>query len=154
MMLSDMGVGVLLPWNLASMIALWISIPWIIYQVLLFVSPALYNSERKAVLIVALIGCVLFVVGTAFGVFVVVPWLVHMVTPLVLYALLCQEWVTPDGVRRSRCWWVPGLFVCSMILTPPDVISQIVLALPMWGLIESSLFVYVYILKNLPADQL
>ena len=43
---------------------------------------------------------------------------------------------TPDALARKRPFIVVGCFVVGMLLTPPDVISQILLALPTWVLFE------------------
>ena len=43
---------------------------------------------------------------------------------------------TPDKLAEKRPYVIVGAFVIGMVLTPPDVISQILLALPMWILFE------------------
>ncbi|MFC4700902.1 twin-arginine translocase subunit TatC [Glaciecola siphonariae] len=51
--------------------------------------------------------------------------------------LMCWTGVTtPDNLRKKRPYVVVGVFVVGMLLTPPDVISQTLLALPMWLLFE------------------
>ncbi len=40
------------------------------------------------------------------------------------------------SLRRKRPFVIVGCFVVGMLLTPPDVISQILLAVPMWVLFE------------------
>jgi sec-independent protein translocase protein TatC len=40
------------------------------------------------------------------------------------------------NLKRKRPYVVVGCFVLGMLLTPPDVISQVLLALPMWLLYE------------------
>jgi len=42
-------------------------------------------------------------------------------------------------LRRSRPYVIVGCFVVGMILTPPDVFSQTMLAVPMWILFELGL---------------
>jgi len=42
-------------------------------------------------------------------------------------------------LRRSRPYVIVGCFVVGMILTPPDVFSQTMLAVPMWVLFELGL---------------
>ena len=61
--------------------------------------------------------------------------------PVILMIAVILDWVSVDWVRSKRSWWVVGLFFLAMILTPPDIYSQIVLALPMWALIELVLIV-------------
>jgi len=43
---------------------------------------------------------------------------------------------TPDALAKKRPYIFVGAFVVGMLLTPPDVISQTLLALPMWILFE------------------
>ena len=43
-------------------------------------------------------------------------------------------------LRQNRAWVILGAFVVGMLLTPPDVISQILLALPVWLLFECGLW--------------
>lgn len=51
--------------------------------------------------------------------------------------LLCWSGVvTPATLRAKRPYVIVGVFVVGMLLTPPDVISQTLLALPMWLLFE------------------
>ena len=51
--------------------------------------------------------------------------------------LLCWTGVTsPDSLRAKRAYVVVGAFVIGMLLTPPDIISQTMLAIPMLLLFE------------------
>jgi len=51
--------------------------------------------------------------------------------------LLCWTGVTnPDSLRKKRPYMVVGAFVIGMLLTPPDIISQSMLAIPMLLLFE------------------
>ncbi len=51
--------------------------------------------------------------------------------------LLCWTGVTDaDKLREKRPYVFVGAFVVGMLMTPPDVISQTLLALPMWLLFE------------------
>ncbi|SIR63295.1 sec-independent protein translocase protein TatC [Aeromonas sp. RU39B] len=55
--------------------------------------------------------------------------------------LLCWTGVTsPENLRKQRPYVIVGVFVVGMLLTPPDVFSQTLLALPMWALWELGLF--------------
>jgi sec-independent protein translocase protein TatC len=44
--------------------------------------------------------------------------------------------VTIDQLAKARAYVLVGAFALGMLLTPPDVISQTLLALPMWLLFE------------------
>ncbi|NLJ92103.1 MAG: twin-arginine translocase subunit TatC [Aeromonadales bacterium] len=55
--------------------------------------------------------------------------------------LLCWTGVTtPKALAAKRSYVIVGVFVVGMILTPPDVISQTLLAIPMWFLFEIGVF--------------
>ena len=59
--------------------------------------------------------------------------------PLVL-VLLNRVGVLPRHVaRRMRRYAIVIIVVVAAILTPPDIVSQILLAVPMWALFEISL---------------
>jgi len=83
-----------------------------------------------------------FVMGLfmAFGVSFEVP---------VAIILLCWTGITtPDDLRKKRPYVLAGAFVVGMLLTPPDVFSQTLLAIPMYGLFEVGLFSHVSIPKS------
>lgn len=57
-------------------------------------------------------------------------------------AVLLMVWAgitTPDRLSASRPYVIVGCFFVGMILTPPDVLSQCLLAIPMWLLFEAGL---------------
>lgn len=73
----------------------------------------------------------------------------------VVILLLCWAGVTDaDKLRAKRPYVVVGAFVVGMFLTPPDVISQTLLAIPMWFLFEVGLlFAGFYTRKEDDEDQ-
>ncbi len=55
--------------------------------------------------------------------------------------MLCWTGATdPDTLRQKRPYIIVGAFVVGMMLTPPDIISQTLLAVPMCILFEIGLF--------------
>jgi sec-independent protein translocase protein TatC len=63
--------------------------------------------------------------------------------------LLCLAGVTsPDALASKRPYIFVGAFVVGMLLTPPDVISQTLLALPMWVLFEIGVILSRALLKR------
>lgn len=60
--------------------------------------------------------------------------------PVVTVILISAGAISADGLAQKRPYVIVGCFVMGMLLTPPDVISQILLALPMWLLFECGLF--------------
>ncbi len=59
--------------------------------------------------------------------------------PVLLMLLARAGIVTADGLARKRRYAIVGVFVFAAVLTPPDVISQIGLALPIILLYEASI---------------
>ncbi len=60
--------------------------------------------------------------------------------PIATILLVWTGMITPEGVAKKRPYVIVGAFIVGMLLTPPDVISQTLLAVPMWGLFEVGLF--------------
>ncbi len=69
-----------------------------------------------------------FAFGVAFEIPVAVVILSHMGI------------VDPEVLARSRSYVILGAFIVAAVLTPPDVFSQVLLAIPMIGLFEIGLF--------------
>ena len=59
--------------------------------------------------------------------------------PIAAVILILTGVVSADQLANNRSYVVVGCFVIGMLLTPPDVISQTLLALPMWLLFELGL---------------
>jgi sec-independent protein translocase protein TatC len=59
--------------------------------------------------------------------------------PIATILLVSMGATTPEKLASKRPYVIVGTFVIGMILTPPDIISQTLLALPMWILFEIGL---------------
>ena len=56
---------------------------------------------------------------------------------------------TPESLKQKRPYIIVGAFVVGMLLTPPDLISQTLLALPVWALFELGvIFARVYVRRG------
>ena len=64
--------------------------------------------------------------------------------PIATILLISTGTTTAESLAKKRPYVIVGAFVVGMILTPPDVISQILLAVPMWLLFELGLFLSKY----------
>jgi sec-independent protein translocase protein TatC len=62
-------------------------------------------------------------------------------TPVIVVVLVRLGIVGLDKLKAARPYIVVGAFVIGAIFTPPDVISQLLLAIPLWLLYEVGLFV-------------
>jgi sec-independent protein translocase protein TatC len=59
--------------------------------------------------------------------------------PVALVILVLLGWVTPAQLREWRGYAIVGIFVVAAVITPPDVVSQLLLALPMVALYEAGI---------------
>jgi len=157
------------PFKLSFMVALFIAIPYVLYQVWAFVAPGLYKHEKRFALPLLLSSIVLFYCGVAFAYFLVFPVMfqffaattpagVQMMTdinnyldfaltmffafgvafemPIAVVLLVITGIVGVDKLVAARGYVVIGIFVIAAILTPPDALSQTLMAVPMWLLYE------------------
>ncbi|HGJ5891849.1 MAG TPA: Sec-independent protein translocase subunit TatC [Arsenophonus apicola] len=169
---TDVASTFFTPIKLTFMVAVFISIPVILYQLWAFIAPALYKHERRLMLPLLVSSSVLFYLGMLFAYFVVFPlafgffvkttpesvnfipdiskYLSFVMTLFMAFGaafevpvaiiLLCWTGVTtPDLLKRKRPYIIVGAFIVGMFLTPPDVFSQTLLAVPMYLLFELGL---------------
>lgn len=73
--------------------------------------------------------------------------------PIATVLLIHAGVISPDGLTKKRPYIVVGCFVVGMLLTPPDVFSQILLAIPMWMLFEVGVFFGRIVDKNKKARE-
>ena len=146
----------MIPLKLAFMTAVAVSVPYLLYQVWAFVAPGLYRHERRLVwpaFAYFVVFPVVFRFLTASAPSGVLPmtdigeYLDFVITmffafgaafevPVAIVLLAYTGAVTADGLRQARPYVIVAAFVLGAIFTPPDVISQFLLAVPMWLLYE------------------
>lgn len=80
------------------------------------------------------------------------PFGVVFELPVALYIAARMGWVNSESLKSSRKFVFFGIFVLAAILTPPDIISQIMLGLPMYALYEVGMLV-VRITKPRPRSE-
>lgn len=68
--------------------------------------------------------------------------------PIATIILVAIGVTTPKKLSEKRPYVIVGAFVIGMLLTPPDVISQVLLAFPMWILFEAGLIASRIIFKD------
>jgi len=69
--------------------------------------------------------------------------------PIVTFILIRTGITTIEGLKKQRPYIIVGAFIIGMLLTPPDVVSQILLAVPLLGLFEGG----VLLAKCFPAKK-
>jgi sec-independent protein translocase protein TatC len=93
-------------------------------------------SAPKGVAVMTDIGSYLDFVTTMF-----VSFGLAFEVPIAVVVLVKFNIVKVDMLKEARPYVIVGAFVVGAILTPPDVISQIMLAVPLWFLYEAGVFV-------------
>ena len=68
--------------------------------------------------------------------------------PVATVLVVATGITTPDDLAEKRPYFIVAAFVVGMFLTPPDVISQTLLALPMWLLFEIGIYFSRHFLKR------
>lgn len=68
--------------------------------------------------------------------------------PLVLLLLVRFGVVSPAMIAAKRSYIIVGIAVAAALLTPPDVVSQLMLGIPLWILFEISLAAAKFFRKN------
>ena len=169
MIATEVASPFLTPFKLTLVVALFVAIPYVLFQVWAFVAPGMYRKEKRIALPLLASSVLLFYAGAAFAYFVVFPLIFAFFTsvgpsditvmtdinryldfvlklffafgiafeiPIAAVILILTGVTTPDKLASKRPWIIVGCFVAGMLLTPPDVISQSLLALPMWLLFE------------------
>lgn len=180
MIAIDVASPFLTPFKLSLLLSLFLSMPFLLYQVWAFVAPALYKNEKRIAMPIFISSVVLFYAGVSFAYFVVFPLVfgfftsigpssVAMMTdissylsfvikiffafgvafeiPVATVLLISAGVISPKGLAEKRPYVIVACFVLGMFLTPPDVLSQLLLAIPMWGLFELGL-IFGYIIKK------
>ncbi len=159
-----------------------ISFPYILWLLWGFVSPALYEKERRNAKLFIFVSSVLFFLGVLFGYFIVIPMSVQFVAtfsvstivhnqfnvdsymgmvkmsvlasglyfelPIIIFFLSKLGLVTPEFLRKYRKYGVVIILIIAAIVTPPDVVSQIMVAIPMLLIYELSIFISAYVAKD------
>jgi len=185
MIATEVASPFLVPFKLTIMLALFISMPYVLYQAWAFVAPGLYRHEQQLAMPLLVASVVLFYAGAVFAYFAVLPLLfaffigiapagVAVMTdigryldfvvklffafglafeiPVVTLVLIGAGITSVEALRRKRPYVIIGAFAVGALLTPPDLVSQTLLAIPVWLLFESGLFLARFLPSRQPRD--
>jgi sec-independent protein translocase protein TatC len=169
MIATEVASPFLTPFKLTLVLAIFVAIPYVLFQVWAFVAPGMYKQEKRIAFPLLASSVVLFYSGAAFAYYVVFPLIFAFFTsigpsgvtvmtdinryldfvlklffafgvafeiPIAAVILIWSGVTTPDNLAKKRPYIVIGCFVIGMLMTPPDIISQSLLAIPMWLLFE------------------
>jgi sec-independent protein translocase protein TatC len=175
------------PLKVLMMAAVLLALPWLMYQIWMFVAPGLYSHEKKFALPLIFFGSMLAYIGIGFVQMFVLDKMFSFIqqftpasvaatpdiasyveaimglyiafglafqVPIVVMLLARFNIVTVEKMRDFRGYFVVVAFVIAAVVTPPDVISQLALAIPMCILYEIGLVAAKYFNKHsaAPAD--
>lgn len=159
-----------------------IAFPFIIWEFWKFISPGLYEKERKGAVAFIIVSSFLFFVGVLFGYYVITPLSVNFLgnysvsdlvernikidsyisllkssvlasglifeLPIIMYFLTKMGLITPDFLKQYRKHALVLVLILAAVITPPDIVSQIIVAVPILILYEVSIFISKIVLKN------
>ena len=172
MIATEVASPFLTPFKLSMMTAIFIGMPFLLYQFWAFIAPGLYKHEKTLAFPLLFSSIILFYLGMVFAYFVVFPLMFQFFTgialegvtmmtditkyldfvlkmffafgmafevPIATIIVISTGMTTADKLAEKRPYIIVVAFVAGMLLTPPDVVSQMLLAIPMWILFEFGL---------------
>jgi len=156
--------------------------PYILWEIWKFISPALYEKEKKNALWFILSSSILFFIGVLFGYYLILPLSVNFFggfnvssviknefnlenyigmvktsviscgilfeMPIIIYFLTKLGLVTAKSLRQYRRYSIVIILIVAAILTPPDILSQVIVAIPLLILYELSIFIAAFVNKR------
>ena len=169
MIATEVASPFMAPIKLTLYIAMLFSMPWLFYQIWMFISPGLYSNERTFTGPLLFSTIILFFSGASFAFFIVCPIIfkffigmapesiiimtdisqylsfifklvfafgVAFEIPVATILLVKSGFATRNNLIKARPYLVILFLIIGMLLTPPDIFSQLFLAVPMWILFE------------------
>ncbi|WP_430905839.1 twin-arginine translocase subunit TatC [Maribacter sp. 2-571] len=159
-----------------------VGFPYVLYEMWKFISPGLYEKERRNSRGFIVVASLLFFMGALFGYYVVAPLSINFLgtyqvsaevtnefdlssyvasvrtsviacglifeLPIIVYFLTKVGLVTPEILKKYRKISLVVVLILSAVITPPDVTSQIVVAVPILILYQVSIFISRQVLKK------
>jgi sec-independent protein translocase protein TatC len=178
MIATEVASPFLTPFKLTLVAAIFLAIPYVLYQAWSFIAPGMYKHEKRLAIPLLVSSVLLFYAGAAFAYFAVFPLIFAFFTsvgptditimtdinryldfvlklffafglafeiPIAAVLMIWSGMTTAEELGKKRPYIIVGCFIFGMLLTPPDIISQSLLAIPMWMLFEVGVFFGKYI---------
>lgn len=163
--------------HLASslVIGLILAFPYAFWEMWRFIKPGLHPTERRMTTGATFFVSLLFLMGVAFGYFLVTPLSINFLAsyqldesivnefnissyistlvtltlgcgimfqlPMLAFVLSKMNIITPGWMRAYRKHAIVVILIVAAVITPPDVISQILVSLPLFILYEVSILI-------------
>ncbi len=159
-----------------------LAFPFILWEFWKFISPALYEKERKYAVSFLILSSLLFFMGVVFGYFLIVPLSINFLAnyrisevvqnnidldsylslikttviacglvfemPILMYFLAKIGVVGPQFLKKYRRYAYVIILIVAAIVTPPDVVSQMIVTIPLIILYEVSILIVARVKKN------
>lgn len=159
-----------------------VGFPFILWEIWKFISPALYEKEKKYAKAFIVVSSLLFFIGVLFGYYIITPLSVYFFgsfsasaeivnefnlesytsmiktstiacgllfeLPIFIFFLTKLGLVTPSFLRKYRKYALIIVLILSAIITPPDVISQVIVAIPIMILYEISILISAVVVRK------
>ena len=166
--------AIMIKLQMAFFMGLVLALPFVFYFSWSFVSPGLYDKEKKWVLPMVYVATGLFLIGASIAYFIIIPFLLsfikgmmyedvrQMITigdfiskllkltvlfgvifemPLLSYILAKIGIIKHTWMSKYRKYAIVAIFILGAVFTPPDPISQVMMAIPLICLYEISILV-------------
>lgn len=152
--------------KISMLIGIFLSIPFLMFIIITYVSPGLYKREKRIILSVSLVSYLLFLAGITFSLSIVLPISLDFLRstnffpntleriisynsfvnffsqfllgfgicfefPIVIVLLMILKILSVKTLIKYFKYFIAVAFFLSAILTPPDIISQILLGIPL-----------------------
>ena len=174
MIATEVASPFMAPIKLVIYIALIFSMPWLFYQIWMYMSPGLLDNEKSFAAPLMISTVILFFSGISFAFFIVCPIVfkffismapesIQIMTdinqylsfvfklvfafgiafeiPIATLLLIRSGIASKKSMQSARPYLIVFFLFVGMLLTPPDVFSQLFLAIPMWLLFEIGLII-------------
>lgn len=159
-----------------------VAFPYFLYEVWRFIKPALKKGEKSFARGLVFWGSLLFMLGVAFGYYVITPLSVQFLggytvsdfvynqinlrsyistvtsitlacgllfqLPIIVYFLSKLGFITPQLMKTYRRHSIIAVLILAAIITPPDIMSQVLVAMPLFLLYEASILVSRAVVKK------
>ena len=165
----------MVPLKVTLFVAFLIALPYVLYQLWAYVAPALYRREKRLALPILVSSIVMFAVGMAYCYFIVFRMVFQFIagfspdsvnfapdidsyfsfvlTMFVAFGLTFEVPIVVMvlnhvGLASYEKLVKVGAFVIAAIFTPPDVLSQLLLALPLVILFQAGIWLVKFFGKS------
>lgn len=159
-----------------------VAFPYLFWEIWRFIKPGLHTHENKAIRGVVFICSSLFMLGVAFGYFIISPFAINFLggyqiegaisqpsissyvnymtmftiptglvfeLPVVVYFLSKVGLLTPEFMRTYRRHAFVLILIVASIITPPDVMTQFLIGIPLYLLYEVSIYISKRVTKKM-----